>query len=51
MNKSINADQNVIQSLDQQFDYLLKCAGVKLGYVHTVADRFLLRFKSCSGTV
>ena len=22
-----------------------------LGYVHTVPDRFLLRFKSCSGTV
>ena len=32
MNKSINrflADQNVIQSLEQ-FDYLFKCAGVKL---------------------
>ena len=31
MNKSINtflADQNVIQSLEQQFDYLFKCAGV-----------------------
>ena len=29
MNKSINkflADQNVIQSLEQQFDYLFKCA-------------------------
>ena len=34
MNKSINtflADQNVIQSLEQQFDYLFKCAGV-LGF-------------------
>ena len=33
MNKSINkflADQNVIQSLEQQFDHLFKCAGVKL---------------------
>ena len=33
MNKSINkflADQNVIRSLEQQFDYLFKCAGVKL---------------------
>ena len=34
MNKSINkvlATQNVIQSLEQQqFDYLFKCAGVKL---------------------
>ena len=33
MSKSINkflADQNVIQSLEQQFDYLFKCAGVKL---------------------
>ena len=33
MNKSINkflADQNVIQSFQQQFDYLFKCAGVKL---------------------
>ena len=37
MDKSINkvlADlyytQNVIQSLEQQFDYLFKCAGVKL---------------------
>ena len=33
MNKSITkflADQNVIQSLEQQFDYLFKCAGVKL---------------------
>ena len=33
MNKSINkflADQNVIQSLEQQYDYLFKCAGVKL---------------------
>ena len=33
MNKYINkflADQNVIQSLEQQFDYLFKCAGVKL---------------------
>ena len=33
MNKSINKfleDQNVIQSLEQQFDYLCKCAGVKL---------------------
>ena len=33
MNKSINtflADQNIIQSLDQQFDYLFKCAGVTL---------------------
>ena len=33
MNKSINkflADQNVIQSLEQQFDYLFKRAGVKL---------------------
>ena len=33
MNKSINtflADQNVIQSLEQQFDYLFKCAGVTL---------------------
>ena len=33
MNKSINkllADQNFKQSLEQQFDYLLKCAGVKL---------------------
>ena len=33
MNKSINkflADQNVKQSLEQQFDYLFKCAGVKL---------------------
>ena len=33
MNKSINkclADQNVIQSLEQQFDYLFKCAGVML---------------------
>ena len=33
MNKSINtflADQNVIQSLKQQFDYLFKCAGVTL---------------------
>ena len=33
MNKSINkfpADQNVIQSLEQQFDYLFKCTGVKL---------------------
>ena len=33
MNKSINtflADQNVIQSLEQQFDYLFKCAGVAL---------------------
>ena len=24
------ADQNVIQSLEQQFDYLFKCAGVTL---------------------
>ena len=33
MNKSINkllGDQNVKQSLEQQFDYLFKCAGVKL---------------------
>ena len=33
MNKSINmflADQNVIQSLEQEFDYLFKCAGVTL---------------------
>ena len=33
MNKSINKfleNQNVIQSLEQQFDYLFKCAGVKL---------------------
>ena len=33
MNKSINtflADQNVIQSLEQQFGYLFKCAGVTL---------------------
>ena len=33
MNKSINkflVNQNVIQSLEQQFDYLFKCAGVKL---------------------
>ena len=33
MNESMNkflADQNVIQSLEQQFDYLFKCAGVKL---------------------
>ena len=33
MNKSINmflADQNVIQSLEQQFDYLFKCAGMTL---------------------
>ena len=33
MNKSINtflADQNVIQSLEQQFDYLFECAGVTL---------------------
>ena len=33
MSKSINkflADQNVIQSLEQQFGYLFKCAGVKL---------------------
>ena len=33
MNKSMNtflADQNVIQSLEQQFDYLFKCAGVTL---------------------
>ena len=33
MNKSMCkflADQNVIQSLEQQFDYLFKCAGVKL---------------------
>ena len=33
MNKSINtflADQNVIQSLEQQFDYLFKGAGVTL---------------------
>ena len=33
MNKSIHkvlADENVIQSLEQQFDYLFKCAGVKL---------------------
>ena len=33
MNKSMNkffADQNVTQSLEQQFDYLFKCAGVKL---------------------
>ena len=33
MNKSTNmflADQNVIQSLEQQFDYLFKCAGVTL---------------------
>ena len=32
-NKSINkflADQNVIQSIEQQFDYLFKCAGVTL---------------------
>ena len=33
MSKSINkflVDQNVIQSLEQQFDYLFICAGVKL---------------------
>ena len=33
MNKSINtflADQNVIKSLEQQFYYLFKCAGVTL---------------------
>ena len=33
MNKSINkflADQNVKQSLQQQLDYLFKCAGVTL---------------------
>ena len=34
MNKSLNkflADENVIiQSLEQQFNYLFKCAGVKL---------------------
>ena len=33
MNKSINkflADQNVIQSLEQQFDCLFQCAEVKL---------------------
>ena len=33
MNKSINkflSDQNVTQSFEQQFDYLFKCAGVKL---------------------
>ena len=33
MNKSMNkflADQNVLQSLEQQFDYLFECAGVKL---------------------
>ena len=33
MNKSTNtffADQNVIQSLEQQFDYLFKCARVTL---------------------
>ena len=32
-NKSINkflADHNITQSLEQQFDYLFKCAGVKL---------------------
>ena len=38
MNKSINkflADQNVIQSLEQQSDYLFKCAGVKLRLMTT----------------
>ena len=33
MNKSVNkflADPNVKQSLEQQFGYLFKCAGVKL---------------------
>ena len=33
MNNSITtflADQNVIQSLEKQFDYLFKCAGVTL---------------------
>ena len=39
MNKSINtflADHNVIQSLEQQFDYLFKCAGVTLIAVVTL---------------
>ena len=33
MNKSVNkflGDQNIIQSHEQQFDYLFECAGVKL---------------------
>ena len=30
---------------------ILFCGGCLLGYVHTVPDRFLLRCKSCSGTV
>ena len=39
MNKSINtflADQNVIQSLEQQFDYLFKC--VRVTFNVTPAD-------------
>ena len=45
MNKSINkflADQNVIQSLEQQFDYLFKCAGVKLMSCWDLIERHMI---------
>ena len=54
MNKSINkflADQNVIQSLKQQFDYLFKCAGVKLISCWDLKEHHIIIIKNQKGKI
>ena len=52
MNKSINTflvDQNVIQSLEQQFDYLFKCAGVTLMSCWDLKEHHIISIKIRKG--
>ena len=45
MNRSKNmflTDQNLIQSLEQQFDYLFKCAGVALTLCWELKEHYII---------
>ena len=50
MNKFLG-DQNVIQSLEQQFDYLFKCAGVKLISCLDLKEHHIVIIKNQKGKI
>ena len=47
----INGVEKLVPNLYDKKNYVIHIRALDQGYVHTVPDRFLLCFKSCSGTV
>ena len=47
----INGVEKLVPNLYDKKNYVIQIRALDQGYVHTVLDRFLLHFKSCSSTV